>query len=126
MTHGEDIQETSTVQMDDVTDDFNANVDDVKEACNRQVDENNNDSGVYVLKGDEINEQGEIDCGGNGAEMMDKEYNEGGSGWTDDDDWGYSDMDDGDKDDENSGDSDGEIVPLVKTVVKMVILVKMK
>ena len=40
--------------------------------------------------------------------MMDKEDNEGGSGWTDDDDWGYNEMDDGDKDDENSGDSDGE------------------
>ena len=51
MTDGEDIQETTTVKMDDVKDDFNANVDDVKEACDRQVDENNNDSGVYVLKG---------------------------------------------------------------------------
>ena len=35
-------------------------------------------------------------------------------------------MNDGDKDDENSGDSNGENGDSSKTVVKMVILVKMK
>ena len=38
-----------------------------------------------MLKGGDINEQGESDCDDNGAEMMDKKDNEGGSGWTDDD-----------------------------------------
>ena len=57
--------------------DINANVDDVKETCDGQVDENNNDSGVYVLNGDEINEQCELDCDDNGAEITDNEDNEG-------------------------------------------------
>ena len=35
---------------------------------------------MYVLNGDEINEKCEIDCVDNGAEMMDNEDKEGGSG----------------------------------------------
>ena len=37
-----------------ITDDFNDNVDDLKNKCDGQSDENNNDSGVYVLNGYEI------------------------------------------------------------------------
>ena len=97
--------------------------------CDLQSDENNNDSGVYVLKGYEINKQCELDYKDYCAETMDNEDKEGGSGWTGDDDLSYIAMEDSDKDDENSGILREKMATRGKTVVmatnKMVILVKM-
>ena len=52
--HGAEIQVSSDVQMNNVTDDFNVNKGDLKEERSGQSDENNNDSGVYVLNEYEI------------------------------------------------------------------------